>query len=45
LNVSFGVTRKRFDVSFDNKEYFNRDPAPGSYSVSTAETSMIFGGS
>lgn len=40
-NKSFGATSKRFDTNFDMKELFNREPGPGTYSVSTADSSMM----
>lgn len=40
-NKSFGATSKRFDTKFEMKELFNREPGPGTYSVSTADSSIL----
>jgi hypothetical protein len=40
-NKSFGRTTKRFDANYELKEYFNREPGPGTYSVTTADTSVL----
>ena len=40
-NKAFNTTVKRFDAKLEMKELFNRDPGPGTYSVSTAESSQM----
>lgn len=40
-NKSFNTTTKRFDRKMDMKEFFNREAGPGTYSVSTAESSQM----
>ena len=43
-NNSFNSTSKRFDNDHNFKEYFNREPGPGSYGTpSTALSSQISG--
>ncbi|CDW91055.1 UNKNOWN [Stylonychia lemnae] len=42
-NKSFNATNKRFDTNQEMKELFNKDPGPGSYSLSTAESSVMTG--
>jgi len=38
-SMSFGAKNKRFDAKLEMKEFFNREPGPGTYSISTAESS------
>ena len=42
-NRSFLSTEKRFDQNYEMKEIFNKDPGPGTYSNSTAESSVMTG--
>eukprot|EP00347_Sterkiella_histriomuscorum_P014154 403361955 len=44
-NKSFNATGKRFDTTYEMKELFNKDPGPGTYSISTADTSVMGGSS
>lgn len=37
----FGQISKRFDAKLDLKGYFNREPGPGTYTNSTAESSIM----